>query len=69
MVFVPGVSTTFVLQFAQLFAVVTGEKAVDDSMHNNAVSDCVLRSIKRIRFMKPEAGICVIQWPFVFSPG
>ncbi len=48
---------------------VTGEKAVDDSMHNNAVSDCVLRSIKRIRFMKPEAGICVIQWPFVFSPG
>ena len=48
---------------------VTGEKSVDDSMHNNAVSDCVLRSIKRIRFAKPEAGICVIQWPFVFSPG
>lgn len=48
---------------------VSGEKAVDDSMHNNAVSDCVLRSIKRIRFQKPEAGICVIQWPFVFSPG
>jgi hypothetical protein len=48
---------------------VTGEKTVDDSMHNNSVSDCVLRSMKRIRFMKPEAGICVIQWPFVFSPG
>lgn len=48
---------------------VTGEKSVSDTLSNNAVSDCVLRAIKRIRFMKPEAGICVIQWPFVFSPG
>ena len=48
---------------------VTGTKTVQDTMSNNAVTDCVLRSIGRIHFMKPEAGICVIQWPFVFSPG
>ncbi len=48
---------------------VTGTKAVSDSMSNNAVTDCVLRAIGHIRFAKPEAGICVIQWPFVFSPG
>ncbi len=48
---------------------VTGQKLVDDTMKNNSVSDCVLRAISHIRFMKPEAGICVIQWPFVFNPG
>jgi hypothetical protein len=48
---------------------VSGQKLVDDSLKNNNVSDCVLRAISHIRFMKPEAGICVIQWPFVFNPG
>ena len=48
---------------------VTGQKTVGDTLNNNTVSDCVLRAISHIRFAKPEAGICVIQWPFVFSPG
>ena len=48
---------------------VSNPKTVNDSLDSNAVTDCVLRSIGRIRFAKPEAGICVIQWPFVFSPG
>jgi outer membrane biosynthesis protein TonB len=48
---------------------VANDKIVDDSMKNTAVSDCVLRAIRHIKFLKPEAGVCVIQWPFVFNPG
>ena len=48
---------------------VQGEKAVNDTLNSNAVGDCVMRAIHRIRFQAPEAGTCVIQWPFVFSPG
>lgn len=48
---------------------VQNDKVVDDSMKNSAVTDCVQRTIRRISFMKPEAGVCVIQWPFVFNPG
>ncbi len=43
--------------------------AVEDTMHNAAVTQCVLRAIGRITFAKPAAGICVIQWPFAFTPG
>lgn len=48
---------------------VKNPKIVSDSMNNSSVTDCVLRTLGRVRFKKPEAGICVIQWPFVFSPG
>ena len=48
---------------------VQGEKAVSDTLQSDPVSDCVLRTIRRIHFQKPEAGTCVIQWPFVFAPG
>ena len=48
---------------------VANPKVVGNSLKNNRVTDCVTRTIKRVRFKKPEAGICIIQWPFVFSPG
>ncbi|MCO4760174.1 MAG: AgmX/PglI C-terminal domain-containing protein [Myxococcales bacterium] len=48
---------------------VTRPKTVTNTIKNASVTDCVMRTIKRIRFKKPEAGICVIQWPFVFAPG
>ncbi len=48
---------------------VQGDKAVADSLNSSDATDCVLRSIRRVRFQKPEAGTCVIQWPFVFNPG
>ena len=44
-------------------------KPEGDSLGNNEVTDCVLRALRRIRFKKPDAGICVILWPFVFQPG
>ena len=48
---------------------VANPKLVTNTIKNAKVTDCVMRTIKRIRFKKPEAGICVIQWPFVFAPG
>jgi hypothetical protein len=44
-------------------------KATQDTIGTPAVSDCVIRAMSHIRFAKPEAGICVVQWPFVFEPG
>jgi len=41
----------------------------NSSLGNPSVEDCVLRTIRRMRFAKPDAGVCVVQWPFVFSPG
>ena len=36
------------------------------SLGDSKVESCVLRAIRRMRFQKPEGGICIIQWPFVF---
>jgi len=47
---------------------VAGAKIVTDTIKNGKVVDCVLRTIKRIRFKKPDGGKCVLQWPFVFAP-
>ncbi|MFO0747595.1 MAG: AgmX/PglI C-terminal domain-containing protein [Myxococcota bacterium] len=40
-----------------------------DTIGDSATTNCVLRYIRIMRFEKPEGGICVVQWPFVFSPG
>ena len=48
---------------------VRGQKMVANTMHNHAVTDCVMRTIGRIRFKAPDGGVCVIQWPFVFVSG
>jgi len=40
-----------------------------DTIGDGETTNCVLRHIRRMRFEKPEGGICVVQWPFVFSPG
>lgn len=37
------------------------------SLKDGNVKGCILRVIRRMRFAKPEGGICVIKWPFVFS--
>jgi len=39
------------------------------TLRNANVEQCVLRVIRAMRFQKPESGICVVQWPFIFSPG
>jgi hypothetical protein len=39
------------------------------SMADGEVNNCILRTIRRMQFLKPEGGVCVVQWPFVFSGG
>jgi len=48
---------------------VDGASVLDSTLGNSAVEQCVMRAIRRIRFAKPEGGVCVVQWPFVFNPG
>jgi hypothetical protein len=43
--------------------------AASGSMSDAQVTNCVLRVLRRMRFAKPEGGICVVQWPFVFTAG
>lgn len=44
-------------------------KLASDTIKDSSVTDCVLRVMGRLRFKKPDAGVCVIRWPFVFRPG
>lgn len=39
------------------------------SLKSSEVEACLLRTLRRIKYAKPEGGICVVQWPFVFKPG
>ncbi len=39
------------------------------TVNNRKVESCIMRVIKRMRFEKPDGGICVINYPFVFSGG
>lgn len=37
------------------------------TMNNRSVEGCIARVIQRLRFEKPNGGICIIEYPFVFS--
>ncbi len=39
----------------------------NSTMNNRDVEGCIIRVIQRMRFEKPDGGICVISYPFVFS--
>jgi TonB family protein len=41
----------------------------ESSVPVRAVESCVSRVIGNARFVAPVGGVCVVQWPFVFSPG
>lgn len=46
---------------------VSNERALSDTLGNSAVTDCVLRVMRRISFVPPESGVCVVAWPLVFT--
>jgi hypothetical protein len=37
-----------------------------NTLGDGAVTSCIMRVIRRMRFAKPEAGTCLIEWPLVF---
>jgi len=48
---------------------VKSTSVTSSTMNNKKVENCILRVVKRMRFEKPDGGICVINYPFVFSGG
>jgi len=46
---------------------VSSANAISNTVGDSATVNCVLRNIRRMRFPKPEGGICKVQWPFVFN--
>lgn len=52
-----------------LTGVVKGVKTVENSTGNKKLDECISRIIGKIRFQQPEGGMCIIRWPFVFTPG
>jgi hypothetical protein len=48
---------------------VSSANATSDTMGDGETTNCLLRTLRRMTFEKPEGGVCVVQWPFVFSPG
>jgi len=41
-------------------------RTISDTVGNRNVTRCVKKIIRGLKFKKPEGGICVVQWPFVF---
>lgn len=48
-------------------AVMGNADIASSSMNNKNVEGCISRVIARMRFEAPNGGICVIEYPFVFS--
>jgi hypothetical protein len=48
---------------------VKGAKAAQNSTGNVKLGKCMSRIIKKIHFQPPSGGMCIVRWPFVFSPG
>jgi hypothetical protein len=48
---------------------VEGATATQNTLSDGETTSCIVRIMARLSFEKPEGGICVVQWPFVFSPG
>lgn len=46
---------------------VMSSSIASSTMNNRSVESCITRVIKRMRFEKPDGGICIINYPFVFS--
>ncbi|MCO4763902.1 MAG: AgmX/PglI C-terminal domain-containing protein [Myxococcales bacterium] len=42
-------------------------KILSNTLRNGRVGNCVLRQIRRLRFKKPDGGICVVRFPLAFS--
>jgi len=46
---------------------VTNAATVGDTLGDAGTTRCILDWVRRMGFDAPEGGMCVVQWPFVFS--
>lgn len=46
---------------------VTDASIKSSTMNNAKVESCLTQTVRRLRFDKPDGGICVVEFPFIFS--
>jgi uncharacterized membrane protein YgcG len=46
---------------------VTDASIKSTTMNNNRVESCLTQTVRRLRFDKPDGGICVVEFPFIFT--
>lgn len=48
---------------------VSGEpKVIGSTLKDAAVESCLVESVKKATFAKPDGGVCTVNWPFRFEP-
>jgi hypothetical protein len=66
----PGLKGKIIAQWKiGLQGQVKSASIASSTMGNAKVESCITRVIKRMRFEKPDGGICIINYPFVFTGG
>ncbi len=48
---------------------VQGAKVADNNTGSAKLDQCIASVLSKIHFEPPQGGVCIIRWPFVFSPG
>lgn len=46
---------------------VTDASIKSSTMDNSRVESCLTQTVRRMRFDKPDGGICVVEYPFIFT--
>lgn len=46
---------------------VTDASIKSTTMNNSRVESCLTQTVRRLRFDKPDGGICVVEFPFIFT--
>ncbi len=64
----PNLSGKIIAQWqVGLDGAVMSASIASSTMNDSTVEGCITRVIKRMRFQKPDGGICIINYPFVFA--
>lgn len=48
---------------------VQGAKVAENNTGSAKLDQCIASVLSKIHFEPPQGGVCIIRWPFVFSPG
>lgn len=47
---------------------VEGLMVTGDTVGSDSLADCLRQKLRRVRFMKPEEGVCSVEFPISFKP-
>lgn len=64
----PGIKGKVIVQWkVQENGRVSDTSVVSSAIKVSRFQTCLMDKIRRLRFPKPEGGVCVVRWPFVFT--